>query len=50
MPNTTTEKDEALLGLLRLNAREPVASLARKLGVSRTTVQDRLRQIGRAHV
>jgi DNA-binding Lrp family transcriptional regulator len=41
----TTAKDEDLLGLLRLNAREPVASLARKLGVSRTTVQDRLKRL-----
>lgn len=41
----TTEKDEELLGLLRLNAREPVASLARKLCLSRTTVQDRLRKL-----
>lgn len=41
----TTAKDDELLGLLRLNAREPVASLARKLGISRTTVQDRLRRL-----
>jgi DNA-binding Lrp family transcriptional regulator len=40
-----TEKDNDLLGLLKLNAREPVASLARKLGVSRTTVQDRLKRL-----
>jgi DNA-binding Lrp family transcriptional regulator len=40
-----TAKDEELIGLLRLNAREPVASLARKLGLSRTTVQDRLRRL-----
>lgn len=40
-----TAKDEELLGLLRLNAREPVASLARKLDLSRTTVQDRLRRL-----
>jgi DNA-binding Lrp family transcriptional regulator len=40
-----TDKDDKLLGLLRLNAREPVASLARKLGVSRTTVQDRLKRL-----
>ncbi len=50
MPNTTTDKDEALLALLRLNAREPVASLARKLGVSRTTVQDRLRRMEEAGI
>jgi DNA-binding Lrp family transcriptional regulator len=40
-----TDKDEELLAFLRLNAREPVASLARKLKVSRTTVQDRLRRL-----
>ena len=40
-----TQKDEELIGYLRLNAREPVASLARKLGLSRTTVQDRLRRL-----
>jgi len=40
-----TRKDEELIGLLRLNAREPVASLARKLGLSRSTVQDRLRRL-----
>ena len=39
------EKDQALIGLLRINAREPVASLARKLGVSRSTVQDRLSRL-----
>ncbi len=38
-------RDEELIGLLRLNAREPVASLARKLGLSRSTVQDRLRRL-----
>jgi DNA-binding Lrp family transcriptional regulator len=42
---TMTEKDEELLGFLRVNAREPVAALARKLGVSRTTVQDRLKRL-----
>jgi DNA-binding Lrp family transcriptional regulator len=40
-----TPKDEELIALLRVNAREPVAALARKLGVSRTTVQDRLRRL-----
>lgn len=40
-----TAKDDELIGLLRVNAREPVASLARKLGVSRTTIQDRLRRL-----
>jgi DNA-binding Lrp family transcriptional regulator len=40
-----SSKDEDLIALLRVNAREPVASLARKLGLSRTTVQDRLRRL-----
>lgn len=40
-----TPKDEELLALLKVDAREPVASLARKLGLSRTTVQDRLRRL-----
>jgi DNA-binding Lrp family transcriptional regulator len=42
-----TVKDNELLGLLRLNAREPVSSLARKLGLSRTTVNDRLKKLER---
>ena len=40
-----TPKDEELIALLRVNAREPVTSLARKLGLSRTTVQDRLKRL-----
>lgn len=40
-----TAKDRQLVALLRLNAREPVASLARKLGLSRSTVQDRLKRL-----
>ena len=40
-----SEKDEELLSLLKVNAREPVAALARKLGVSRTTIQDRLKRL-----
>ena len=40
-----TAKDGELIALLRADAREPVASLARKLGLSRTTVQDRLRRL-----
>jgi DNA-binding Lrp family transcriptional regulator len=40
-----TPKDQELISLLQLNAREPVSALARKLGLSRTTVQDRLRRL-----
>jgi len=52
MPTKTTkrrvhEEQERLLALLRRNAREPAASLARKLGVARTTVQERIRRLER---
>jgi DNA-binding Lrp family transcriptional regulator len=42
--------DHALIGLLRSNARETVLSLARKLSVSRGTVQNRLRKLERSGV
>jgi DNA-binding Lrp family transcriptional regulator len=45
-----TTKDDELIALLRVDAREPVASLARKLGLSRTTVQDRLRRLEQSGV
>ena len=45
-----TPKDEALIAFLRLNAREPVSALARKLGVSRSTVQDRLKRLEQAGI
>lgn len=38
-------KDQQLIDLLKVNAREPVASLARKLGVARSTVKERLRKL-----
>ena len=40
-----SEKDHELIALLRTNARMPVSELARRLGVSRTTIQDRLRRL-----
>lgn len=40
-----TAKDRDLLDLLQADARAPVSELARKLGLSRTTVQDRLRRL-----
>jgi DNA-binding Lrp family transcriptional regulator len=40
-----TEKDEELIALLQTNARMPVSELARRLDVSRTTIQDRLRRL-----
>ncbi len=45
MSQNLTDKDAQLIALLRANAREPVASLARKLGISRSTVQDRLQRL-----
>ena len=39
------DKDRALLALLSENARMPVAELARKLGLSRTTVQARIERL-----
>ncbi|NTE85782.1 Lrp/AsnC family transcriptional regulator [Agrobacterium rubi] len=40
-----SEKDRALLSLLADNARMPVAELARKLSLSRTTVQARIERL-----
>ncbi|TCQ92579.1 Lrp/AsnC family transcriptional regulator [Pseudomonas sp. JUb52] len=45
-----TEKDRQLLALLQANAREPTAALARKLGVSRSAVQERITRLERAGV
>ncbi|MEH3126113.1 Lrp/AsnC family transcriptional regulator [Agrobacterium cavarae] len=42
---TITDKDRALLSLLGSDARMPVAELARKLGLSRTTVQARIERL-----
>ena len=41
----TTDADQALLSLLRENARASTADLARRLGVSRTTVQSRIERL-----
>jgi DNA-binding Lrp family transcriptional regulator len=45
-----TDKDRELLALLGENARIPVAMLARRLGLSRTTVQARLERLEREGV
>ena len=39
--------DRRLLALLQVNARESVAALSRKLGVARTTVQERISRMER---
>ena len=42
------DKDELLLSLLAENARMPVSELARRLGLSRTTVQARIGRLERS--
>jgi len=44
---TKVNADQTLLALLRENARMPVAELARRLGVSRSTAQSRLERLER---
>jgi DNA-binding Lrp family transcriptional regulator len=41
------ESDSRLIALLKANAREPVASLARKLNLARSTVQERIARLER---
>ncbi|MFT5597498.1 MAG: DNA-binding Lrp family transcriptional regulator [Gammaproteobacteria bacterium] len=45
MPNKLDDKDLNLIALLRSNARMPVVNLAKRLGVSRTTVQNRINKL-----
>lgn len=45
-----TPADARLIELLRANAREPTASLARKLGLARSTVQERIARLEREGV
>ena len=41
------DKDSQLIALLKANAREPTASLARKMNVARSTVQERIQRLER---
>ncbi|MFT5506043.1 MAG: DNA-binding Lrp family transcriptional regulator [Gammaproteobacteria bacterium] len=41
---------QQLINYLRANSREPTASLARKLGISRTTVEDRISRLERRKI
>ncbi len=49
-PDLLDKTDHALLALLRENARASTADLARRLGLSRTTVQSRLERLERQRV
>ena len=44
---TKINADRQLIALLRENARMPVAEIARKLGISRSTAQSRLERLER---
>src|SRR5262249_24103970 len=46
----TTDADRALIALLRENARASTAELARRLGVSRTTLKSRIERLERRGV
>jgi DNA-binding Lrp family transcriptional regulator len=51
MPAVTLDaNDQALLALLRENARASTVDLARRLGLSRTTVQSRMERLQRQRV
>ena len=41
------DTDTRIVALLRANAREPTASLARKLSLARSTVQERIARLER---
>jgi DNA-binding Lrp family transcriptional regulator len=47
---TLDDTDRKLLALLRADAREPVSSLARKLDLARSTVQERIARLERTRV
>lgn len=44
-PGRLDELDRGLISLLRANGREPVVQLARRLGVTRATIDSRLRRL-----
>ena len=44
------DSDSRLIALLKANAREPVTSLARELGLARSTVQERIARLEREGV
>lgn len=49
-PISLDEIDRQLIALLQINARESVATLARQLGIARTTVNSRLERLEKSKV
>ncbi|EKT4466295.1 Lrp/AsnC family transcriptional regulator [Pseudomonas juntendi] len=49
-PIALDEIDRQLIALLQINARESVATLARQLGIARTTVNSRLERLEKSKV
>lgn len=49
-PAFLDETDRQLIAALQINARESVATLARRLGIARTTVNSRLARLERSGV
>lgn len=49
-PEMLDALDRQLIGALQLNARESVATLARQLGIARTTVNARLARLEKARI
>ncbi|MTI16993.1 Lrp/AsnC family transcriptional regulator [Rhodobacteraceae bacterium RKSG542] len=47
MPEIKDELDRKLIAILQANAREPVSSISRRLGVPRSTVQERISRLER---
>lgn len=45
-----SDTDRKLIALLKANAREPAAALARKLGLARSTVQERIARLEREKI
>jgi DNA-binding Lrp family transcriptional regulator len=49
-PPALDEIDRQLIAALQINAREPVANLARQLGIARTTVTSRLARLEKTRI
>ncbi|WP_068316979.1 Lrp/AsnC family transcriptional regulator [Polycladidibacter hongkongensis] len=50
MPEFKDDLDRKLVAILQSNAREPISSIARKLDVARSTVQERIARLERTGI